>query len=120
MLTQGTKGRNFNNSSLPEEDLNQSKTPADGPAVRKKLPDLTGTGIGADIKIFWTLADVKISDTAANKVTGKPCLVEFSQNPQGVIINHSFGDWMFRGVNNTGSDRCFFGHEGQGNVKLLY
>jgi hypothetical protein len=118
MLTQGSKGGNLNDISSLEEDLNQSKTSADRPAVRKELSHLTGTGISADIKILGTFTNIQISYTAANEVTGEPGPIEFTENQQGVIINHLLGNWMIRRMNNTRSDQCLFGHEGQGDVKL--
>ena len=58
MLAEGSKRAYLNGFAAPEKDLDQPESSADGVAVGEKFAELTGTGIGADIKIFWGLAQV--------------------------------------------------------------
>jgi hypothetical protein len=64
-----SKSGNFDDLSSLEENMNQSESAADDPAVLKESVDFMGMGIGGYIEIFRSFSEKKIPDGSADEIS---------------------------------------------------
>jgi hypothetical protein len=84
----GSEGGDLDHRSTFKKNLNQSKSPADGPAVFEEGLDLLRMSIRGDIEVFGDLSEEKITNTSANKVGYKPMSVKAVENLEGLFVDH--------------------------------
>ena len=82
-----------------EENMNESETSADDPAVLKKGINLMGVGIGGNIEIFRGLAEEKVTNTSPDQISQESVPVKAVEDFQSLLIDHSSRDGMFRSWN---------------------
>jgi hypothetical protein len=82
-----------------EENLNQSESAADNPAVSKEGVNLMGVGIGGYIEIFRGFPEKKIPDASTDEISQKSMLMETIEDFQSFFINHSSRNRVFRSWN---------------------
>jgi hypothetical protein len=83
-----SEGGDLDHLSTLKKNLNQSKSPADGPAVFEEDIDLMKVSIGGDIEVFRNLPQEKIANTSANKVRYKSMSVKAVENLEGLFVDH--------------------------------
>ena len=75
-----------------EKDLDETKAPADDPAVLEQFAQLSRVGIGTDIKIFGGFAKEKVPDPATDQISGKAGVPQTIKDFQGFTIDAFPGD----------------------------
>jgi hypothetical protein len=91
-----SKGRDLDGLSALKEDMNQSKSAANDPAISEEAVDLLGMRIGGDIKVSWHLPQEEIPNTPPYQVSKEPMSVEAVENFQSLFIDHLSRDGMLR------------------------
>jgi hypothetical protein len=82
-----SKGRDFNDLSSFEEDLNQSKPSADNSAVSKEGIDLMGVGIGRDIEVFWGFSQQEIPNASSYEIGQESMVTKTVENLEGFFVD---------------------------------
>jgi hypothetical protein len=82
-----------------EENMDQSESSADDPAVSKKGVNLMGVSIGGHIEIFRGFSEEKIPDASTDEISQKSVLMETIEDFQGFFINHFSGNRVLHSWN---------------------
>ena len=85
----------FDYLAAVEENLDQPEALANNPAISEEFSNLSRTGVGANIKIFRSFAQIKVTDTAAHQIGGKASIPQPVQNFERFPINMFPRDWVF-------------------------
>jgi hypothetical protein len=64
-----SKGGDLDGLSAFEEDVNQSKSATDDPAISEKAADFVGVSIGGDIEVSRYLPQEEITNTSPYQVS---------------------------------------------------
>jgi hypothetical protein len=71
-----SKGGDLHNLSTSEEDMDQSESATDDPAISEKTVDLVRVGIGGNIEVSWDLSQEEITNTSPHQVSQESMSVE--------------------------------------------
>jgi len=71
-----SKGGDLDNLSAFEEDMDQSKSATDDPAISEETVDLVGMGIGGDIEVSRDLPQEEITNASPHQVGQESMSVE--------------------------------------------
>ena len=72
-----------------EENMNEAKPPANGPAVPEKGVNLMGMGIGGQVEIFWDPSEQKVPHTSADEIGQESMPVEPVEDLQRLFVDHA-------------------------------
>jgi len=98
LLRFGTAAKrgDFDDLGAFEENMNEPKPSADGPAVSEEGLDFVGMSIGGYVEIFRSPPEEQITNTPSHEISQEPMSMEAVEDLQCVFIDHLSGDGMFR------------------------